>query len=153
LLVHSLYRHIQWCIHDPGSGVHTDDILSLRNFLWNFVTFWSSQGNLSSKKAGKLKKMQRDKMCHDLPKTWHDFTRQNALFRHWGKRVTMAKRDTIWWNPNSLSCYTRWKRGTIYLKRDTILGEFLCLFKLKTILKTRVTNWEEQSAIFRPKDG
>jgi len=36
-----------------------DDIMSLRNFLCNFVTFWSSQGNLSSKKAGKLKKMQR----------------------------------------------------------------------------------------------
>jgi len=25
-------------------------MLSLRNFLCNFVTFWSSQGNLSSKK-------------------------------------------------------------------------------------------------------
>jgi len=29
--------------------VHNDDILSLRNF----VTFWSSQGNLSSKKGRK----------------------------------------------------------------------------------------------------
>jgi len=46
-----------------------DDMLSLRNFLCNFVTFWSSQGNLSSKKAGKLKKMQRVKTCHDLSKT------------------------------------------------------------------------------------
>jgi len=25
------------------------------------------------------------------------------------------KRDTIWWNPNSFSCYTRWKRDTICL--------------------------------------
>jgi len=50
------------------------------------------------------------------------------------------KRDTIWWNPNSVSCYTRWKRVTIYSKRDTILDKFLCLFKLKTILKTRVTS-------------
>ena len=33
-----------------------------------FITFWSSQGNLSNKKAGKLKKMQRFKMCHDLLK-------------------------------------------------------------------------------------
>jgi len=66
-------------------------MLSLRNFLGNFVTFWSSQDNLSSKKAGKLKKMQRVKTCHDLSKTWHDSTRQNALFRHWGKRVTLAK--------------------------------------------------------------
>jgi len=33
--------------------IYTDDILSLRNFLCNFVTFWSSQGNLSSKKNRK----------------------------------------------------------------------------------------------------
>jgi len=33
------------------------------------------------------------------------------------------------------------------------LGEFLCLFKLKSIPKTRVTNLGEQSAILRPKDG
>jgi len=44
-------------------------------------------------------------------------------------------------------------RGTIYLKRDTILDEFLCLFKLKTILKTRVTNLGEQSAILTSRDG
>jgi len=47
-----------------------------------FITFWSSQGNLSSKKAGELKKMQRSKTCHDLLKTCHDSTKQNALFRH-----------------------------------------------------------------------
>jgi len=57
-------------------------MLSLRNFLCNFVTFWSSQGNLSSKKAGKLKKTQRLNTCHESSKTWHDSTRQNALFRH-----------------------------------------------------------------------
>jgi len=28
-------------------------------------------------------------------------------------------------------------RGTIYLKRDTSLGKFFCLFKLKTILKKK----------------
>ena len=56
-----------------------------------FITCWSSRGNLSSKKAGKLKKMQRFKTCHDLLKTCHDSTKQNELFRHWGKRVTMAK--------------------------------------------------------------
>jgi len=44
-------------------------------------------------------------------------------------------------------------RGTIYLKRDTILGEFMCLFKLKTIFKTRVTNLGEQSAILTSRDG
>ena len=129
-------------------------MLSLRNFYVNMITFWSSRGNLSSKKSKK--------------------TEENAKFQ---KRVTISqkrdtipqgimhaidieenvsrwqKRDTIWWNPNSVSCYTRWKCVTIYLKRDTILGEFLCLFKLKTIQKTRVTIWEEKCAILRPKDG
>jgi len=41
----------------------------------------------------------------------------------------------------------------IYLKRDTILGEFMCLFKLRSILKTRVTNLGEQSAILTSRDG
>jgi len=44
-------------------------------------------------------------------------------------------------------------RGTIYLKRDTILGEFLCLFKLKTNLKTMVTNIGEKSVISTSRDG
>jgi len=30
-----------------------DDILSLRNFICILITFWSSQGNLSSKKSRK----------------------------------------------------------------------------------------------------
>jgi len=34
-------------------GYIIDDSLSLRNFLCSFVTFWSSQGNLSSKKSRK----------------------------------------------------------------------------------------------------
>jgi hypothetical protein len=49
-------------------------------------------------------------------------------------------------------CCTRQKHITIYLNRATILGA-VCLFKLKTIMKTGVTNWREQSAILRPKDG
>jgi len=36
-------------------------MLSLSNFLCKFVTFWSSQDNLSSKKAGKLKKKATSK--------------------------------------------------------------------------------------------
>jgi len=58
----------------------------------------------------------------------------------------LQKRDTI----SSAVCE---KRVTIYLKRDTILGEFLILFKLKSILKTRVTNLGEQSAILTSRDG
>jgi len=41
--------------------VNLDDILSLRNFLCNFVTFWSSQGNLSSKKSRKTKENTEEK--------------------------------------------------------------------------------------------
>jgi len=41
----------------------------------------------------------------------------------------------------------------IYLKCDTIWGELLCLFKLKTILKTTITNVGEQSAILTSRDG
>ena len=35
--------------------VIVDDISSLRNFLCNLITFWSSQGNLCSKKRRKTK--------------------------------------------------------------------------------------------------
>jgi len=47
-----------------------------------------------------------------------------------------------------------WKETCHDLKKcDTILGEFLCLFKLKSILKTRVMICAEQSAILRLQDG
>jgi len=54
-------------------------MLSLRNFYVNFIRFWSSQGNLSGKKAGKLKKNQRLKTCHNLVNVAR-FHRQNAVF-------------------------------------------------------------------------
>ena len=38
-----------------------DDLLSLRNFYVNFITFWSSQGNLSSKKARKTEEKSKTK--------------------------------------------------------------------------------------------
>jgi len=41
------YRFTQGMVQVWGC----DDMLSLRNFLCNFVIFWSSQGNLSSKKT------------------------------------------------------------------------------------------------------
>jgi len=36
-------------------------MLSLRNFYVNIITFWSSQGNLSSKKNKKTKEKGQDK--------------------------------------------------------------------------------------------
>jgi len=36
-----------------------DDMLSLRNFYVNFITFWSSQGNLSGKKARKTEEKSK----------------------------------------------------------------------------------------------
>jgi len=56
-----------------------DDLLSLRSFYVNTITFWSSQGNLSSKKARKTKENQRLKSCHDLVNVTR-FLRQNAMF-------------------------------------------------------------------------
>ena len=47
----------------------SDDILSLRNFRCILAQKWSSQGDLCSKRAEKLKKIQRKKTCHDLSET------------------------------------------------------------------------------------
>jgi len=44
-------------IEFPGGALNSaipDDMLSLCNFYVNFITFWSSQGNLSSKKSKKI---------------------------------------------------------------------------------------------------
>ena len=40
-------------------GCH--DMLSLRNFLCNIITFWSSEGDLSSKKSKKTEEKAQDK--------------------------------------------------------------------------------------------
>jgi len=54
-------------------------MLSLRNFYVKTITFWSSQGNLSSKKTRKTEENQRLKSCHDLVNMTR-FLRQNAVF-------------------------------------------------------------------------
>jgi len=56
-----------------------DDMMSLRNVYVNTIAFWSSQGNLSSKKARKTEENQRLKSCHDLVNVTR-FLRQNAVF-------------------------------------------------------------------------
>jgi len=47
-------------------AIDIDDMLSLRNFLCNFVTFWSSQENLSSKKSKKTEENNKEKNVSQL---------------------------------------------------------------------------------------
>jgi len=83
-------------------------IVNYSLFLVSFSShFGVHKATWATRKTRKLKKTLKRKTCHDWSKTWHDLTRQNALLRHWGKRARWLKRDTIWWNPNSVSCYTR----------------------------------------------
>ena len=110
----------------------------------------------AARKAGKLKKMQRRKSCHDLAKTWHDLT----ILKHGFDIVEIVSRwqkcDTIWGNLNSVILLHKANRVMIYLKCDTILGKLLCLLKLKTIMKTRVTNLGEKKCdlqTWRLKNG
>jgi len=68
-----------------------DDMMSLRNFYVNTITFWSSPDNLSIKKARKTEENQRLISCHDLVNVT-PFLRQSAVFWSQGKRVTIAKK-------------------------------------------------------------
>ncbi len=54
-------------------------MLSLRNFYVNIITFWSSQGDLSSKKSKKTEEKGQDTKRGTFGQK-RDFTRQNALF-------------------------------------------------------------------------
>jgi len=46
-----------------------DDMLSLRNFYVNIITFWSSQGDLSNKKSKKIEDKGKTKSWHVWSKT------------------------------------------------------------------------------------
>jgi len=43
-----------------------DDMLSLRNFYVNFITFWSSQGILSNNKSKKTEDKRKEKIVARL---------------------------------------------------------------------------------------
>jgi hypothetical protein len=124
----------------------------LTSYLWQLMTsrhyvifmyflsqFGVHKATYAARKEENWRNMQRSKTCHYWKKMWHDLIRPKHAFDIMKNVSRWLKRDTIWWIPNSVSCYTRWKRVTIYLKRETILGEFLCLFKMKSIPKKRVT--------------
>jgi len=74
-----------------------------------FYVIWSHFGvhkaTYATRKAEKLKKIQRMKMCHDLVKTWHDFGRPKHAFDIEENVSRWPKRDTICGNPNSAGCY------------------------------------------------
>ena len=53
---------------DAPRGNNDDDMLSLRNFYVNIITFWSSRGNLSSKKSKKTEEKDKDKIVARLVK-------------------------------------------------------------------------------------
>jgi len=67
-----------------------DDMLSLRNFYVNIITFWSSQGNLSSKKNKKTE----EKIMARLVKNVTRFDKAECIVStlrktcHDGKNVT-----------------------------------------------------------------
>ena len=78
---------------------------------------------------------------------------QESCIRHWWKCVTMAKTWHDYRNPNLGGLLHKAETCHDLLKSCHDFRRSCCLFKLKTILKTRVMNWREQSAILRPKDG
>jgi len=100
-----------------------DDISSLRNFLCILITFWSSQGNLSSKKSRKTEESAKKK---NVSRFGANVTRFGALKNQAfdiGENVSRwQKRDTIMETLIWVVCYTRQKCVTIYLNRATILG-------------------------------
>jgi len=71
-----------------------DDMLSLRKFYVNIITFCSSQGNLSSKKSKKTEEKGKDKIVARLVKNVTRFDKAECIVstlrktRHDGRNVT-----------------------------------------------------------------
>ena len=71
-----------------------DDMLSLRNFYVNIITFWSSQCDLSSKKSKKTEEKGKDKIVARLVKNVTRFDKTECIVStlrktcHDGKNVT-----------------------------------------------------------------
>ena len=55
-------------------------MLSLRNFYVNIITFWSSQGNVSSKKSKKTEEKGKDKIVARLFKNVTRFDKNVTRF-------------------------------------------------------------------------
>jgi len=75
----------------------SDDMLSLRNFYVNIITFWSSQGDLGSKKSKKTEEKGKDKIVARLVKNVTRFDKAECIVSTLRKNVSRwQKRDTIW---------------------------------------------------------
>jgi len=68
-----------------------DDSLSFTIFSVIFITFWSSQGNLSSKKSRKTEENTKKKIVSRFGKNVTRFDKTKTWLRHCEKRVTMVK--------------------------------------------------------------
>jgi len=77
-----------------------DDMLSLRYFYVNIITFWSSQGDLSSKKNKKTEVKGKDKFVARLVKNVTRFDKVDCISTlrktcHDGKNVTQCGETLI----------------------------------------------------------
>jgi len=78
-----------------------DDMLSLRNFYVNIITFWSSQGDLSSKKRKTTEEKGKDKIVACLVKNVTRFDKADCIVLtlrkpcHDGKNVTRCSETLI----------------------------------------------------------
>lgn len=116
-----------------------------------FYVFLSQNGvykeTYAAKRAEKLKEIQRVKRVTISWKRDTIWEVPEALIRHKENVSRLVKRDTIRWNPNSVSCSTRWKRVTIHLKRDTIWSKF-CAYLSWSLFQKQGLRIEESKVQF-----
>jgi len=76
-------------------------MLSLRNFYVNIITFWSSQGDLSSKKSKKTEEKGKDKIVARFGQKVTRFDKAHCIIStlkktyHDGKNVTRCGETLI----------------------------------------------------------
>jgi len=93
LLISSCLLHITLLV--------IDDISSLCNFICNFITFWSSQGNLSSKKSRKAEENTKSENVSRFGKNVTRFHKVRDMLStlwktcHDGKNVTRFQETLI----------------------------------------------------------
>jgi len=117
------------------------------------MIFLSSQASLSSKKSWRNWRKKKGNRVTIIEKRVTIWSSQESCIRHWWKCVTMAKTWHDYGNPNLDGLLHKAETCHGLLKSCHDFRSCCCLFKLKTILKTRVTIWAEQSAILRLQDG
>jgi len=118
-------------------------------FLESFYDIFEFTSKLKQQeKQVKLKKGKHVTITEKRVTIWSS---QETCIRHWWKRVTMEKTWHDYGNPNlgcllhkAKTCHDWLKSCHDWLKSCHDFRSSCCLFKLKTILKTRVTNSGER---------